>query len=100
MPAKHTLPTAEEIGALVPIGRIAKETPYSADFLRQLARAGKIRAFKLHRDWLTTPVAILVYLQIQTTRHERKLGEIRQSENSMRLSSQDGTLAMAERRMV
>ncbi len=64
-PKVSTLPTAEEIGNLVWIGRIAKETPYTADFLRQLARSGKIRAFKLHRDWMTTPDAIRDYLKSQ-----------------------------------
>ena len=39
------LPPAEEIGTLVSIGRIAKQTPYSPDFLRQLARSGKLRAY-------------------------------------------------------
>ena len=49
MSSRPALPTAEEIGALVSIGRIAKETPYSADFLRQLARSGKLRAYKWRR---------------------------------------------------
>ena len=74
------LPSAEEIGTLVSIGRIAKDTPYSADFLRQLARSGRIRAYKLHRDWLTTPDALLTYLQSQRTRYERKLGELDEAE--------------------
>ena len=80
----RALPTAEEIGDLVPIGRIAKQTPYSADFLRQLARTGKIRAFKFHRDWLATPAAIRDYLENQATRHERELLAIREAERSMR----------------
>ena len=84
MPAtSRALPTAEEIGQLVPIGRIAKQTPYSADFLRQLARSGKIRAFKLHRDWLATPAAIRDYLENQATRHEQELLAIRDSERSL-----------------
>ncbi len=81
--APTLLPSAEEIGILVPIGRIAKSTPYSADFLRQLARSGKIRAFKLNRDWLTTPDAIRDYLKTQTARHEKQLEAIQASERSL-----------------
>jgi len=82
----RALPTAEEIGELVPIGRIAKQTPYSADFLRQLARTGKIRAFtlnRLNRDWLATPAAIRDYLENQATRHEKELLAIREAERSL-----------------
>ena len=83
MSSRPALPTAEEIGALVPIGRIAKETPYSADFLRQLARSGKLRAYKLNRDWMTTPAAILDYLRSQQRRHEQHLTLLRTSERSL-----------------
>lgn len=67
------LPSADEIGDLIPIGRIAKDTPYSADFLRQLARSGKLRAYKLNRDWLTTPSAVQQYMRGQMDRHQRAL---------------------------
>jgi hypothetical protein len=83
MAPRSALPTAEEIGALVPIGRIAKQTPYSADFLRQLARSGKLRAYKLNRDWLTTPAAVRHYLQNQLRRHKRELDSLRASERSL-----------------
>jgi hypothetical protein len=83
MSVPPTLPTAEEIGTLVPIGLIAKQTPYSADFLRQLARSGKIRAYKLHRDWLTTPAAVRQYLQNQQRRHEHELDLLRASERGL-----------------
>ena len=82
-PKAPTLPTAEEIGKLLPIGRIAKDTPYSADFLRQLARSGKIRAFKLNRDWLTTPEVVLLYLQNQRSRYERKIEALHEAERSL-----------------
>ena len=82
MSARPALPTAEEIGTLVPIGRVAKNTPYSADFLRQLARSGKIRAYKLHRDWLTTPDAVHDYLKSQTKRHEKALSLLQQKRGS------------------
>ena len=83
MSSRPALPTAEEIGALVPIGRIAKETPYSADFLRQLARSGKLRAYKLNRDWLTTPAAMLDYIRSQQRRHDQQLTLLRTSERSL-----------------
>jgi hypothetical protein len=76
MSSRSSLPQGDEIGALVPIGRIAKATPYSADFLRQLARSGKLRAYKLNRDWLTTPDAIVDYLKSQGSRHQASLEEI------------------------
>ena len=83
MSPRHTLPTAEEIGTLVSISRIAQRTPYSPDFLRQLARSGKLRAYKLNRDWLTTPAAILDYLRSQADRHTAGLEAIRQAERSL-----------------
>ena len=83
MSSRPALPTAEEIGALLPIGRIAKETPYSADFLRQLVRSGKLRAYKLNRDWMTTPAAILDYIRSQQRRHEQQLTLLRTSERSL-----------------
>jgi hypothetical protein len=83
VPKATSLPTAEEIGNLIPIGRIAESTPYSADFLRQLSRSGKIRAFKLNRDWLTTPAAIREYVQSQQRRHEEQLTLLRTSERSL-----------------
>jgi hypothetical protein len=83
MSSRPALPTAEEIGALVSIGRIAKETPYSADFLRQLSRSGKLRAYKLNRDWMTTPAAMLDYLRSQQRRHEQQLTLLRTSERSL-----------------
>jgi hypothetical protein len=83
MSARPALPTAEEIGNLVPIGRIARDTPYSADFLRQLARSGKIRAYKIHRDWLTTPDAVRDYLKSQTKRHEKALSLMQAAEKAL-----------------
>lgn len=82
MSSRPALPSAEEIGDLVPIGRIAKQTPYSADFLRQLARVGKLRAYKLHRDWLTTPDAVHEYIKSQTKRHERALSALQAAEKA------------------
>ncbi len=82
-PKAPSLPPADEIGSLIPIGRIAKQTPYSADFLRQLARSGKLRSYKLNRDWMTTPEAILEYLKTQTSRHEQQLAAIKKAERSL-----------------
>ena len=82
MSSRPALPTAEEIGTLVPIGRIAKDTPYSADFLRQLARSGKLRAYKLNRDWMTTPAAVHDYLKSQTKRHEKALSLLQAAEKA------------------
>lgn len=76
-------PTQEEIGQLVPIGRIAKQTPYTARFLRQLAKDGQLKAFRFNRDWLTTPMAIRQYLKIQAGRHQKKAKVLEQAERSL-----------------
>lgn len=78
----RALPSAEQIETLLPIGRVAKNTPYSADFLRQLARSGRIRVFKLNRDWLTTPEAVLKYLTNQRSRYEGKIAALYPAERS------------------
>lgn len=83
MESRPSLPPAEEIGTLVSIGRIAKQTPYSADFLRQLARSGKIRAYKLNRDWMTTLAAVLSYLKHQELRHEEDLDSLRAAQRRL-----------------
>jgi hypothetical protein len=67
---------------MVPIGRIAKNTPYSADFLRQLARSGRIRAYKFNRDWLTTSEAVLQYMQDQQKRHRKALTILQTAEKA------------------
>jgi hypothetical protein len=83
MSVRPALPTAEEIGTLVSISRIAKQMPYSADFVRQLARSGKIRAYKLNRDWMTTPAAVLSYLKNQELRHEHDLDSLRAAQRRL-----------------
>ncbi len=83
MSAKLSLPQAEEIDNLIPIGRIAESTPYTSDFLRQLARSGRIRAFKFNRDWLTTREAVRAYIQEQQVRHEQMLVDLKSAERSL-----------------
>jgi hypothetical protein len=83
MSPRHALPTAEEIGTLVSVSRIAKQTPYSPDFLRQLARNGKLRAYKLNRDWMTTPAAVIDYLKNQEQRHEHDLDSLRAAQKRL-----------------
>lgn len=47
----------------ISLAEAAKGTPYSQEYLSLLARRGKIEAFKLERNWLTTKEAIEIYIQ-------------------------------------
>jgi Fic family protein len=47
----------------ISLAEAAKGTPYSQEYLSLLARRGKIEAFKLGRNWLTTREAIERYIQ-------------------------------------
>ena len=47
-----------------------------------MARSGKLRAYKLNRDWLTTPAAISKYLKSQTKRHEKALSLLQTAEKA------------------
>jgi hypothetical protein len=60
-------------GKLISIGQAAQFTPYSPAYLSLLARKGKLDACKISRDWLTTPEAILEYVQKQKAKHEKVL---------------------------
>lgn len=60
-------------GKLVPIVKVAVQTPYSAEYLSLLARRGKIPAIKLSRDWLTTHQAVSLYVKKQTQKHQQLL---------------------------
>lgn len=42
---------------------LSKKTPYSATYLRKLAVGGKIEAFKLQRNWLSSEEALQKYIQ-------------------------------------
>ena len=69
-------------GTLVSVSQVAAATPYSAEFLRKLARSGKIDAQKIGRDWLTTYESVLGFIRSQQQRHERKLDALREAERS------------------
>ena len=63
---------------LISINKAATYTPYSPEYLSLLARKGKILAVKVSRDWLTTPEAVLTYLEQQEEMHKRKLEKIQE----------------------
>jgi hypothetical protein len=48
-----------------------------------LARNGKLRAYKLNRDWMTTPAAVIDYLKNQEQRHERDLDSLRAAQKRL-----------------
>jgi|CZKX01.1.fsa_nt_gi hypothetical protein len=64
------------------ISQVAKSTPYSATFVRQLARQGKIDAIKIGRDWLTTQQSVLQYIQAQQERHKKALTILQTAERA------------------
>ena len=49
----------------ISLAEAAEGTPYSQEYLSLLARRGKIEAFKLKRNWLTTKEAIERYIKTQ-----------------------------------
>ena len=48
---------------LIPLSEAAQYSGLTHDFLRELARMGKLQARKVGRDWLTTRYAVDQYLQ-------------------------------------
>src|ERR1022692_1925818 len=74
------LPSPEE--HWYPVSQVAKSTPYSATFVRQLARHGKIDAVKIGRDWVTTQQSVLQYIQTQQERHKKALSMLQVAEKA------------------
>jgi hypothetical protein len=70
-------------GSLMSISEIAKETPYSAEYLSLLARKGKLKAVKIARDWLTTREAVLSYIREQRSKHMEALEELEMVERRL-----------------
>lgn len=58
---------------LIPLNEAAKHTPYTAAFLRQLARQRKLKATKLGRDWMLTVDDFHAFIREQCGRHEQAL---------------------------
>ena len=71
------------IESLVSISDAAIITSYSPDFIRMLARGGKLQAVKIGRDWMTTRDAILDYLRKQQKRHESSLMTLHNAERKL-----------------
>ena len=69
----------------MPITEAAKLTPYTATFLRQLARQGKIKAIKIGRDWLITQEELKRFLKNQAARHEQAVILLRSAPAEVRL---------------
>ena len=72
-----------DMDSLISISEGAKLTPYTPDFIRQLARSHKITAVKIGRDWLTTPAAIRQYINNQQVRHTHALELLSSAERSL-----------------
>jgi excisionase family DNA binding protein len=70
-------------GSLIPLSEAAKRTPYTVDFIRQLARSRKITAVKIGRDWLTTSESVLHHIHDQQKRHRRALQLLSSAERSL-----------------
>lgn len=52
-----------EPGALLPLARLARRTPYSAAYLSLLARRGELAAEKRGKTWFSTSAAVREYQQ-------------------------------------
>jgi hypothetical protein len=59
----------------------AKRTPYTANFLRLLARRGKLQVRKIGRDWLITSNELSLFMKRQQERHQHALDALRASED-------------------
>ena len=71
------------IDSLISISDAASITSYSPEFIRMLARGGKLQAVKIGRDWMTTRDAILDYLHKQQKRHESSLIVLHNAERKL-----------------
>lgn len=65
---------------LMSLSEAAKRTPYTSNFLRLLARRGKLQARKIGRDWLITPDELSLFIKRQQERHQHALDALRASE--------------------
>jgi excisionase family DNA binding protein len=54
------------IGELLSLTEAAKLSGFSPNYLRDIARSGRLSAKKVGRDWLTTLAAIEEYKQTRT----------------------------------
>jgi len=59
----------QALAGFIALSQAAKHCPYSAEYLSLLARKGKLKAFKINRDWVTTPEAVLEYVKRQKRKH-------------------------------
>lgn len=76
------IPPAGEL-CLLPLNEAAKYTPYTAAFLRQLARQRKLKAVKLGRDWVVAVDDLRAFLHDQQSRHEQALLALRCAEGGL-----------------
>jgi len=58
---------------LITITEAARRFGLSPQYLRDIARSGRLRARKMGRDWLTTPADVEIYIQSR-----RKKGAFRE----------------------
>ena len=68
---------------IISVSQAAKLTPYSAGYLSLMARKGKLQAFKLNRDWVTTPQAVLEYVEKQKIKHSKIIENLSQTERRL-----------------
>ncbi len=58
-------------GNLISVSQAAKLTPYTGEYLSLLARKGKLKAFKISRDWITSRDVVLEYVKKQELKHKK-----------------------------
>jgi hypothetical protein len=72
-------------GNLISVSQAARLTPYTGEYLSLLARKGKLKAFKISRDWITSREVVLEYVKKQEKKHKKFAQELRNSERMIAL---------------
>ncbi len=68
---RFILPRLAGDARLVPLRALADGSPYSADYLRQLALSGRLRAVRHGSLWLSSQAALLEYVDSRSPRGRR-----------------------------
>lgn len=68
---RFLLPRLAGDARLIPLRALAERSPYSSDYLRQLALAGRLRAVRHGSLWLSSHAALQEYMDGRSTRGRR-----------------------------
>jgi excisionase family DNA binding protein len=62
------MPNSDAKRELITLAEASKRYGLSPTYLRTIARAGRLKAQKVGRDWLTTPAAVEAYIASRNKR--------------------------------